>query len=109
VVLDIVQASPYITTTTKVRMKQRFILWVTLGDTGDVHSVTAMDNGTYESIGGIDLYYAPEFVAERIALIKLTDVNKTEKGESVGRKLHEDVIIVYLTYDEYQQIKEECK
>lgn len=89
-------------------MKQRFIIWVSLDETGNVRDVTAMDNGSLESIP-IDLHCAPEFVSERIALMKLTDVNKTEKGESVGRKLHDDVIIVYLTYDEFQQIKEECK
>ena len=105
--LDIVQASPYIIDMTKVRM-QRFIIWVNLHDDGDVVSVQAQDNDTFETID-IDLSRAPEFVAERIALIKLTDVNKREKGDSVGRKLSSNVIIIYLTYDEYKQIKEECK
>ena len=105
--LDIVQVCPYIIDMTKVRM-QRFIIWVNLHDDGDVVSVQAQDNDTFDKID-IDLSRAPEFVAERIALIKLTDVNKREKGDSVGRKLSSNVIIIYLTYDEYKQIKEECK
>ena len=105
--LDIVQVCPYIVDMTKVRM-QRFIVWVRLNDVGDVDSVQAQDNDTFEAID-LDLSRAPEFVADRIALLKLTDVNKSEKGELIGRKLDNTVLIIYLTYDEYQQIKEECK
>jgi hypothetical protein len=105
--LDIVQVCPYIIDMTKVRM-QRFVIWVKLNGVGDVVSVQAQDNDTFEAID-LDLSYAPDFVADRIALLKLTDVNKREKGELIGRRLANDVLIVYLTYDEYQQIKEECK
>ena len=105
--LDIVQVCPYIVDMTKVRM-QRFIIWVRLDETGDVTSVQVQDNNTLETID-IDLSRAPEFVADRIALLKLTDVNKSEKGELIGRKLDNTVLIIYLSYDEYQQIKEECK
>lgn len=105
--LDIVQVCPYIIDMTKVRM-QRFVIWVRLNEVGDVVSVQAQDNGTFETIN-LDLSRAPEFVADRIALLKLTDVNKREKGELIGRRLANDVLIVYLNYDEYQQIKEECK
>lgn len=105
--LDIVQVCPYIIDMTKVRM-QRFIVWVRLDETGDVTSVQVQDNNTLETID-IDLSRAPEFVADRIALLKLTGVNKSEKGELIGRKLDNTVLIIYLTYDEYQQIKEECK
>lgn len=105
--LDIVQVCPYIIDMTKVRM-QRFVIWVRLNEVGDVVSVQAQDNGTFGTIN-LDLSCAPEFVADRIALLKLTDVNKREKGELIGRRLANDVLIVYLNYDEYQQIKEECK
>lgn len=105
--LDIVQVCPYIIDMTKVRM-QRFVIWVKLNGVGDVVSVQAQDNDTFEAID-LDLSCAPDFVADRIALLKLTDVNKREKGELIGRRLANDVLIVYLTYDEYQQIKEECK
>lgn len=90
-------------------MGNRFIIWVNLHEDGDVRNLSAMDNDTLESVPIYELNQAPEFIVERIALIKLTDVNKSEKGELVGRKLSPNVIIIYLTYDEYQQIKEECK
>ena len=93
---------------TKVKVNKRHIVWVDLSESGDVESIQAQDNENFEVVD-FDLSKAPEFVAERIALLKLTDVNKLEKGELIGRKLHDDVLVVYLTYDEYQQIKEECK
>ena len=105
--LDIVQACPYIIDMTKVRM-QRFIIWVDLDETGNVESIQAQDNESF-AVVDFDLSSAPEFVADRIALLKLTDVNKSEKGELIGRKLANDVLIIYLNYDEYKQIKEECK
>ena len=89
-------------------MGQRFVIWVKLDETGDVISVQAQDNDTFKTID-IDLSSAPEFVADRIALLKLTDVNKSEKGELIGRRLSNEVLIIYLTYDEYKQLEKECK
>lgn len=93
---------------TRVRVDKRFVLLVNLDASGDVVFCTAQDNDTL-SIFEFDISTAPEFVAERIALMKLTDVNKSEKGELIGRRYTPELLVVYLTYDEYQQLKEECK
>ena len=91
-------------------MDQRFIVYAkTNRETGDIVQLALMDNETLEVIYIPDINGVPDFVVERLALLKLTDVNKQTKGEIVGRKLHDDMLIVYLTYDEYKQIKEECK
>lgn len=91
-------------------MTQRFIIWVNLDpETGDVTSAAVMDNERLESFPLPELHRTPLFVPDRIALMKLTDVNKSEKGEILGRKISEQVVIIYLTYDEYHQLKEECK
>ena len=91
-------------------MKQRFIIWVNLDpETGDVTSAAVMDNERLESFSLPELHRTPPFGPDRIALMKLTDVNKSEKGEILGRKISETVVIIYLTYDEYYQLKEECK
>jgi hypothetical protein len=92
---------------TKVRM-QRFILYVRLDDYGGVVSVHAQDNWNFDSVW-IDLSKVPEYVLERIALMKLTGVNKSKEREVLGRKLEDDVLILYLNHDEYHYIKEECK
>ena len=86
---------------------QRFILWVRLDEDGVIESVHAQDNVRFDSVW-VDMSKVPDYVVERIALLKLTDVNKTQKGELLGRKLEDEVVVVYLTHDEYKQIKEEC-
>lgn len=86
---------------------QRFILWVRLDADGVIESVHAQDNVRFDSVW-VDMSKVPDYVVERIALLKLTDVNKTQKGELLGRKLEDEVVVVYLTHDEYKQIKEEC-
>lgn len=105
--LDIVQAYLYILDMTKVSIMKRFILWVRLDEFGVIESVHAQDNVRFDSVW-VDMSKVPDYVVERIALIKLTDVNKTEKGELLGRKLEDEVIVVYLDLDEYKHIKEEC-
>lgn len=81
---------------------------VTLDEFGDVLDCSVQDNETF-GIFDIDLSKAPEFVAERIALMKLTDVNKSIKGGVIGRKYTHDSFTIYLNYDEFKQLKEECK
>lgn len=46
----------------------------------------------------------PDYLKERIALLRLCDVNKRERGELHGRRLTEDCILVYLTYDEFNEL-----
>lgn len=93
-------------------MNQRFVVIVHLQEDGDVDWAAACDNGTGDKFVLPEMYKCPAFVPERLALLKLTDVNKSEKGESVGRKLAPSSIVIYISYDEYQELKlkkEECK
>ena len=46
----------------------------------------------------------PQFLAERIALLKMCEVNTREEGETIGRKLATTSIVVYLSQEEYQLI-----
>ena len=47
----------------------------------------------------------PEFVLERIALLKLCDVSTTPIGETIGRRLPGDVFTIYLSEEEYVCLK----
>lgn len=105
--LDIVQADLYIINMTKVPMK-RFVVWVGLADDGSIVSAHIQDNVRFDSIW-LDLEKAPDYIHERIALVKLTDVNKSAKGEILGRRLDTNVLVIYLDLNEYKQIKEECE
>ena len=46
----------------------------------------------------------PDYMTERIALLRLCDINKRERGELNGRRLTENNILVYLTFDEFNQL-----
>ena len=46
----------------------------------------------------------PDYLKERIALLRMCDINKRERGELHGRRLTEDCILVYLTYDEFNEL-----
>jgi hypothetical protein len=45
----------------------------------------------------------PSYAIERIALLRLT---QDKEGGLIGRKLNDLVFTIYLTYDEFQELKE---
>lgn len=118
-VLDTVQDHLYITTMKAIMSTElkdflgnlRYFIWVQLDETGDVLSLVARDNITLERIPMGDISEVPEFVRERLALIKLTDVNNLthRKRGALGRRMAADKIIIYLDPDDYNYIKKECK
>lgn len=49
----------------------------------------------------------PKYLQERIALVKLTPVNRVGSDRGViGRKLSDSLYVVYLTYDEFKELKQ---
>lgn len=115
--LDTVQDHLYITTT-EINMDDnllanlRYFIWVELDETGDVTRLSARDNLTFEQINMGDISEVPQFVRERLALIKLTGVNNysdSRKRGALGRRVAEDKIVIYLDHSDYNYIKEECK
>jgi hypothetical protein len=89
-------------------MAQRYVLSVALTEDGVVAKVRAHDNEALVSFN-VRLSKAPEFVAERIALLKLTTVNKTGKEGPLGFKLNDYDLTVFITHDEFNQLRGECK
>lgn len=90
-------------------MNQRFVVIVYLHESGDVDWMVVCDNASSEKFALPDISECPLFVAERLALLKLTDVNKSDIGESIGRKLNPTSIIIYISYDEYHELKQTRK
>ena len=75
---------------------------------GDIEYVNLLDNVTIkteELEGG----HAPHWLKERVAMLRMCDVNRDGKGESIGRKFTDHMLYVYLTYDEYQELSEIIK
>lgn len=47
----------------------------------------------------------PEYMIERIALLALCEVNKRDKGEVYGRRMSNNELLVYLSYNEYRKLR----
>lgn len=87
----------------------RFFIWVKLDATGDVIELILGDNALLDTVKLPDISQVPQFVRDRLALLKLTGVNRSNIKDIVGRKMSDEMMILYLNRDEYDQIKEECK
>ena len=64
-------------------------------------SITVYNNSTLDCR---TIKVVPQFLAERIALLKMCEVNTRDKGETIGRKLANNHIVVYLSQEEHKSI-----
>jgi hypothetical protein len=75
---------------------------------GDIEYVNLLDNASL-STTDMEGAYVPTWIKERVAMLRMCDVNLNEKGEGIGRKFTDHMIYVYLTYDEHKQLTELAK
>lgn len=84
-------------------MSVPFNAMATLDEDGNVTKISAMSNVSY-AIFDLPLDRVPEYLAERIALLKMCDVNREKQGEAIGRRFNNDTIYVYLSWDEFKEL-----
>lgn len=65
--------------------------------------VDLLDNSTLR-VTPLGHKQMPDYIEERIALLRMCDVNKTAKGETIGRRTSDTQMLVYLSYDEYIEL-----
>lgn len=90
--------------------EKRYVARVVLFDEWKL--VDVMDNYTFEIKVFPRNNVLPDYMNERIALLRMCDINKQAKGESIGRRTTDDSMLVYLNYDEYIELKnlfKECE
>ena len=80
-----------------------FTAMATLDEDGNVKTISAMSNISY-AIFLLPLDSVPEYLMERIALLKMCDINREKQGEAIGRRFNNDIIYVYLSYDEFKEL-----
>lgn len=83
-------------------MTERFVVMVQVSTEGEIERAVAMDN-TLIQVKTLELP-TPDYITERVAMLRLCDINRAEKGEAIGRKFSNDKVSVYLSYDEYQDL-----
>lgn len=74
-------------------------------DSGDIDYLNVLDNKalTTQTLEGP---HVPSWVQERIALLRLCEINRDPKGEQLGRKFTDHMLYVNLTYDEHKELTE---
>ena len=86
-------------------MPQRYVVSAVLDENGSVVQIRAHDNEALESFD-VRLDAAPTFIVERIALLRLTTA---VTGGPLGFKLNDYCLTVFITHDEFDQLRGECK
>lgn len=66
--------------------------------------VDVMDNHTFGIRRFPSEFVMPDYMKERVALLRMCDINKGAKGEIIGRRISDTSILVYLNYDEYTDL-----
>jgi len=89
-------------------MALRFMAIAHVWSNGDIEYVNLLDNGSLTTVY-MDGAHVPPWLRGRVALLRLCDVNKDAKGESLGRKFTEHMLYVYLTHDEHKELNEIVK
>lgn len=81
----------------------RYVAIAHTWDNGDIDYINVLDNKmlTTEPLDGNAL---PDWFRERVALLRLCEVNKTGQGETIGRKFTEHMVYVYLNHKEHKQL-----
>lgn len=71
---------------------------------GQIESATLCNNAMQEA-NRIPVEQLPSYVRERVALLLLTDVNKGELIEGIGRRINNNHLTLRITYEEYKQLR----
>lgn len=74
-------------------------------DNGDIEYINVLDNASFKT-NDLEGDMVPDWIKERVALLRMCDVNRDPKGEGIGRKFTDHMLYVYLTYDEHKQLIE---
>ena len=81
----------------------RYMVIAHVWSNGDIEYINVLDNITIKT-QDMEGEHVPSWLTERVALLRLCDVNRDEKGEFIGRKFTDHMLYVYLTYDEYNEL-----
>ena len=84
-------------------MRKDYTVMVNTDEVGTILRANLLNNRA-SVCTRIDLDRVPMFIYERVALLRLTDINKTSTGDLIGRKLQDNQFVVYLDVDEHKRI-----
>lgn len=84
-------------------MAIRYMAIAHVWNNGDIEYVNILDNAAVRT-NDMEGAKVPQWLAERVAMLRMCDVDRDTKGVGIGRKFTDNMLYVYLTYDEYNEI-----
>lgn len=75
---------------------------------GDIEYINLLDNASLQAVD-MEGEHVPTWLRERVAMLRMCEINRNDKGEGIGRKFTDHMIYVYLTYDEHKELNELAK
>jgi len=85
-------------------MKRPYTVSVVTDEQGIIVRAVLNDNKMFVT-KKLSFTEIPFFIHERSALLRLTDISKTIRGETIGRRLEPNRFTIYLNHDEFKEIK----
>lgn len=85
-------------------LRRRFVAQVFL-DEVDWSGMTVMDNDELVIYNVLNTEAVPAYVQERVALLRMCEIDRQQRGELNGRNLGPGSVLVYLTYSEFNELK----
>lgn len=70
---------------------------------GDIDYFNLIDNRNNRT-NTVDGKLAPEWLRERVALLRLCDLTRTAEGEPFGRKITSCMLLIYIDRKEYKEL-----
>lgn len=86
-----------------VRVGNRYVAQVFLNELGWT-GLTLMDNKQLDLFHVKSTEAVPAYVHERVALLRLCEIDEQQRGELNGRNLGPGSVLLYLTYDEFNEL-----
>lgn len=74
-------------------------------DEVDWSGMTVMDNDELVLYNILNIDEVPSYMQERIAMLRMCEIDEQQRGELNGRNLGPGSVLVYLTYDEFNELK----
>lgn len=87
-------------------MSIRYMAIAHVWNNGDIEYVNLLDNAAIRT-KDIEREQVPTWLQERVAMLRMCDVNRDPKGDGIGRKFTDNMLYVYLTYDEYNELMDQ--
>lgn len=81
----------------------QYIAIAHIWDNGSIDYINVLNNRALTT-STLDGGKTPDWFRERVALLRLCEVNKVGRSESIGRKFTDHMMYVYLDSGEYKQL-----